>query len=65
MTVPCSLLSLVRSTFRRGTGESLLLSQSHPTWASHLAAGHVSDTLVKRGPSAAVTPRPTVMPPAS
>jgi hypothetical protein len=29
--------------------ESLLLSRSRLSWASHLAAGHVSDTLVKRG----------------
>jgi hypothetical protein len=29
--------------------ESLLFGRSVLSWASHLAAGHVSDTLVKRG----------------
>jgi hypothetical protein len=52
LTAPCSLLSLTRFAFRRLAAESLLLAGQIFPWASHLAAGHVSDTPVKRGSDA-------------
>src|SRR5271170_1837451 len=52
LTAPCSSLSLTRFAFRRLAAESLLLAGQIFPWASHLAAGHVSDTPVKRGSDA-------------
>ena len=54
LTAPCSSLSLTRFAFRRLAAESLLLAGQIFPWASHLAAGHVSDTPVKRGSDAVV-----------
>jgi hypothetical protein len=52
LTIPCSSLSLTRSPFRRQDTAALFVDVAGLTWASYLAAGHVSDTLVTRGPSA-------------
>ena len=54
MTIPCSLLSLIRFVLPTPGVESLLLDSSGFSRASHLAAGHVSDTPVKRGSDAVV-----------
>lgn len=49
LTVPCSLLSLIRFAFRPRVSSRCYSSCPVFQWASYPAAGHLSDTLVNRG----------------
>ena len=49
LTIPRSLLSLIRFAFRHWLPDRCYPAIPVSSWASHLAAGHLSDTLVKRG----------------